>query len=288
MNVSDIFTEARTLSYSTSDQFSDDQLTIWLNFEYQYICDEIKKTNENYFYTRWYMDTVAYQNKYSFTLPTSSVASIQKILQMTIKYENDTYPAWATWTVYTAWTKITNVGKSYIANVNHTAWATFAWDSAKWVQIYENYSNCREVNFSNWDLQRYNENMPDAFIDRYGKAFTNDDPVFALTSTTNIMDFQIYPWPTETVKDWIKYEALKTIIDLTKTSVEADILIDRNYHRILVFALLPYIYQAKWMYNEQDFALQKFLDQREKMLSAITDRNFSATEVNTPSLTLLQ
>ena len=71
-------------------------MVTWLNFVYQEVCGAIKLMNENYFYVRGYIDTVPFQNTYTFALPTSTVKSVQKILQMTVKYQVDSYPAWVT------------------------------------------------------------------------------------------------------------------------------------------------------------------------------------------------
>lgn len=286
MNASDIFTQARKLAFVDSSQFPDAQMVVWLNFLYQELCGDIKKCNENYFYVRWYIDTVAYQNTYTFTLPTSSVISVQKILQMTVKYLADSYPAWTTWTSYLKWDKVVNTAtwKSYVANQDNTAWATFAGDAAKRVQIFEWYTEAREVNFWAGDVDRYNAETMNAFIDRYGRMTDINNPVYLLHSTSNQMQVSIYPYVESAIVQGIKYDGIATIIDLWATATEAEILIERNYHKVLVLWLLPYIYQARWMYNENIMATNNFMEAKRKMLSEITDRVFSATEVWNPNL----
>lgn len=290
MNVSDIFTEARKLAFVNATQFTDVQMTIWMNFLYQELCGEIKKLNENYFYVRGYIDTVPFQNTYSYALATSTVVTVQKILSLSVKYQADSYPIWVANTLYTKGTKVVNslTSKTYVANQDHTSWATFAGDILKWVQIYEWYNAAREINYSNGDVDNYNTDVLNAFIDRFGRAVDYGNPTYILNSTSNVMNLSIYPYVDSVIVQGIKYDGIATIKDLASTTVEADILIERNYHKCLVLGLIPYIYQSRWLNNERIDAQNNYEMYKTKMLSEITDRTFSATNVELPNLSILE
>lgn len=290
MNVSDIFTEARKLAFVNATQFTDPQMTIWMNFLYQELCWEIKKLNENYFYVRGYIDTVAFQNTYSYALATSTVVTVQKILSLSVKYQADAYPIWVTNTQYLKGDKVVNslTSKTYVANQDMTSWATFAGDIAKWVQIFEWYNTAREINYSTGDVDNYNTDVMNAFIDRFGRAVDYGNPTYILHSTSNQMDLSIYPYVDSVIVQGIKYDGIATIKDLASTTVEADILIERNYHKCLVLGLIPYIYQSRWLNNERIDAQNNYEMYKTKMLSEITDRTFSATNVELPNLSILE
>ena len=94
----------------------------------------------------------------------------------------------------------------------------------------------------------------------------------------------IYPYPEEVIKSGIKFDYLKTVVDLDYASTESEILIDRNHHRVLVLALLPYIYQAKGMLNEKQLAIADYKEARNVFLSQSSDRVQGSTTAQIPNL----
>lgn len=285
MNVASIIAEARALSYVNTTQVSDAQMLSWLNFENQEIYSEVLKLNEYYFYDSITMDTVPYQNKYTLTESTSTVSAFKKMLQVNIKYQPDNYQAWVTGTVYAKWDKVMNAWKTYIANTNHTAWATFNWDASKWVQIFENYMDTDETWFlDNMDNlnQSLVSNMPAVFSNSY--IYQAWKPKYFMATSWWVNSLYIYPYPTEAIVDWIKIYWVKSAPDLTLASTEDDILLEREYHRIFVFALLPYCWHARWMINEKNDAIAEYERRKALILSEITDRNMSPTLATLPNL----
>ena len=84
------------------------------------------------------------------------------------------------------------------------------------------------------DIEGWNAQTMNAFVDRYGKMIDINSPVYTLSSTSNQMIVGIYPYVEDTIKSGIKYDGIATIIDLASSSTEADILLERNYHKVLV------------------------------------------------------
>lgn len=121
MDVNAILDNARTLSYTNSNQLSNTNAIPLLNFIYNDITAEIREMNENYFYFTDYINTVAFQNGYNFTLPTSSVSAIQKLLQVSILFklpDLDTFTANYT---YNKGDKIQEAGLQYRAKADFTS-----------------------------------------------------------------------------------------------------------------------------------------------------------------------
>lgn len=406
MNVANIISEALVLWYAESTQFSwwTTQLLTWLNFEYQKLCGDLKIINENYFYGRGYFDCVPYQNQYDFSLATVSIVAPQKMLNVSIKYQADTYPAWSASSAYTIGDKVMNNGKTYICNSTHTAkatieylnlltlsaimvagetvtiqgitltataaggallpgqfaigisqaacaanlaalinggtgsastfvplsntnqsiftqseivasvtatndvqllssrsltlsetstvWSRWAETNGWFTQIYENYTSARPQALSITDIDSNNDSISNnPFIDAYWVGRGVGNPVYALTSSNaigggngNKMCLMIYPYPEEVIKSWIKFDYLKTIVDLEYTSTESEILIERAYHRVLVLALLPYIYQAKGMLNEKQLAIADYKEARNVFLAQSSDRVQGSTTAQIPNL----
>ena len=52
-------TQTSNLNYPLDNKAMSD-----INDVYHDFCNEVRKLNENYFYHRWYFDTIAYENKY--------------------------------------------------------------------------------------------------------------------------------------------------------------------------------------------------------------------------------
>lgn len=292
MDVPIILEQWRILGYIDSTQADDDQMIIWLNFVYKKFCAKVKAINENYFYDRLYFDTVAYQNKYEFALPTAIVAAPNKALNIAIKYQADTYTSWAASTVYALWDKVMNNGYAYVCSVAHTSGVSF--DATKFTRIYENYADAREVDYSS-NVNQYNDVSIDPFIDRYWSNISLYNPVFTLTSSNasgasagNKMVLNLYPAVQTVIKDGIQVDYLKTIIDLLKTTLEADVLVERDYHEVLVMGLLPYIFQRKGMRQERIDAIADYKALEDQVLAEITDRVQSSTTVQSPNLAAIE
>lgn len=89
---------------------------------YQELVDLKKSTSESFLHTQAFINTTIYNNEY--TLPTW-FEKVEKILLASILFAVPTYTAWAASTVYAAWDKCTNGGRSYICNLAHTSTASF-------------------------------------------------------------------------------------------------------------------------------------------------------------------
>lgn len=292
MDVSTILTQARTLWAIDSTQADDSTMTVWLNFVYKRLCSKIKAINENYFYGVYFFDSVPYQNQYEFVLPTASVVGTQKVLNVSVKYQWDTYTAWAASTAYALGDKVTYNGYSYVCSTAHTSSGSF--DSTKRTRVYEWYTDAREIDYSN-NVYQYEGNRSDPFIDKYWSYYRGTAPSFVLTSSNaswssvgNKLVLNIFPSIETVIKDAIKVDHIKSIIDLTSSTVEADILIERDYHEVLVAWLLPYIFQAKLMNSEKQLASQEYKDMEYEMLNAMSDRVQSPTTIQNPNLSLLE
>jgi hypothetical protein len=134
--------------------------------------------------------------------------------QISIKYTAPSYTAWATGTVYAIWDKVTSSWLAYVCNTANTAGANFAWDAAKWEQIYEWYIPCspRTIDF---DFQKEFNNA------------SQSAPVY-FYENNNLF---IYPRPKEVVKEWIYFDYIPSQATLTTTTDDTLIYIENKLEK---------------------------------------------------------
>ena len=225
---------------------------------YQDLLDEKKLINEDFIKKTSKIDTVIFKNKY--TLPTD----FEKMKQISIKYSVPTYDAWVTWTVYYVDDKVVNGWLSYISNVDHTAWATFAWDSTKWVQIYEWYIPCspRTLDF---DFQQDFNNISES------------SPVYFYENN----ELQIYPRPKEVVKEWIFFDYIPSETTLTTLTDDSLIKIEKKFYKAWVFWVALKYTNHMWKdWTTLDFEYQR---QVMKCQKRWRDRHYSPIAEELPS-----
>ena len=87
MQVSDIYSLARTLTYSDTSNMPDADAQKYLRLTYRDLINAIKaQVNEDFFYNEWTADTVASQREYTLPARTGSVDGCNKLLGVSVKY----------------------------------------------------------------------------------------------------------------------------------------------------------------------------------------------------------
>lgn len=88
MQVSDIYTLARTLTYTDSVQVPDATLAIFANLAYHDLENTIvSQVNEDYFYQEWTADTAIDQREYTLPVKAGTTAGVKKLLGVSVKYQ---------------------------------------------------------------------------------------------------------------------------------------------------------------------------------------------------------
>ncbi len=88
MDVSAIYTLARTLTYTDSTQMPDATLAIFANIVYHDLENCIvSQVNEDFFYQEWLADTVIDQREYTFPVKSGTTAGMKKLLGVSVKYK---------------------------------------------------------------------------------------------------------------------------------------------------------------------------------------------------------
>ena len=202
---------------------------------YEELIDQKKLINEDFIKKTSKIDTVAYKNQYS--LPTD----FERMTQISIKFTAPSYTARAAWTDYITWDKISNAWLAYISKTNHTAWATFSWDSANWEQIYEWYIPCtpRSVDF---DFQKdFN-------------SISESSPVYFYENN----NLNIYPRPKEVVKEWIYFDYIPAQPTLTTTTDDATIYIEKKLEKAwILWTAKRFVDHMKKDSSKLDFDYQR-------------------------------
>ncbi len=299
MNVQDIYNTAIKRTYtSNANYLFDANFLVDLNKIYHEVCAEIRKMNENYFYDRFFFDTVPFQNKYVINgvstnppHPTASTRSIQKLLNVSIKLQQSQYDDFQTSFFYNKWDKILRSadGFTYTANADFTSWGSFVWSD--WTQIYIGYKSVIEKSFTWFEIEGINFNNPNVFGTTFWNSYQNSIYIFG-QDRDGANDLQnalyIYPYPTESIKQGIKIECVSTETDLLLTSVERDLMIERNYHEVLVEGIMYLIYWTQGKLQEAQMQEQRYNARLKWVLEDMTDRTQSPNYVTNSSTFLLE
>ncbi len=87
MDVSAIYTLARTLTYTDSTQMPDATLQTFANIVYHDLENVIvSQVNEDFFYQEWTADTVVDQREYVYPVKSGTTAGLKKLLWVSVKY----------------------------------------------------------------------------------------------------------------------------------------------------------------------------------------------------------
>lgn len=88
MDVSALYSLARTLTYTDSNQMPDATLAIFANVVYHDLENTIvSQVNEDFFYQEWLTNTVIDQREYTFPVKAGTTAGLKKLLGVSLKYK---------------------------------------------------------------------------------------------------------------------------------------------------------------------------------------------------------
>lgn len=97
----------------------------------------------------------------------------------------------------------------------------------------------------------------------------------------------IYPTPTEAVADWLKMEAIVTLVDLTGSETESQIFPKntnlRDWHYVISLWMKPYIYQHMGQYQEKIDANNEFENELDRMVKSLRHRYTGVVDQELPS-----
>lgn len=254
--IADAYTEARCDSWNVDAanaiRYCDDI--------YQELIDEKKLINEDFVKKTSKIDTVVYANKYA--LPTD----FEKMSMISIKYSVPTYDARVSWNDYVIWDKVTNWWLAYVCWTANTAWATFSWDAAKRVQIYEWYQPCmpRTVDF---DLMQDFNNVSES------------SPVYFYENN----DLYIFPRPKSIVKEWIKFDYIPVEPTLTTSTADTTIKIEPKLRDARVAWTAMKFAKHMWKTDLKNELMADYIDWKNKCIERWTDRHYNAGREELPS-----
>lgn len=118
------------------------------------------------------------------------------------------------------------------------------------------------------------QSTAEEFIDTYATLQDQSNPVYIIQDKA----LRLYPAPTAVVTAWIKIEAIKKLLDLTSTTVEADIGIPREYHDMIILATRPWVFRHRQLANKAAEAQAEYEQARSMMLSKFTNFNTAPIE----------
>lgn len=118
------------------------------------------------------------------------------------------------------------------------------------------------------------QSTAEEFIDTYETLQDQWSPVFLIQDKA----LWIYPAPTAIVTAGIKIEAIKKLVDLTSTTVEANIWIPWEYHDMIILATRPWVFRHRWLANKAIEAQNEYEAARSMMLSKFTNFNTAPVE----------
>ena len=144
------------------------------------------------------------------------------------------------------------------------------WISVKYKSDDLEYKKLRSETLSNleYDLSWYELNQP------------SNDPFYIISDNSVF----IYPTPTESVTNWIIFYWIADPLDLTLTSTEDNIKIPLEYHDLLPLWMQQYYYRSRNMINEKNDAKIEYQNEKQRMLSDLTDRIITPLESVMPNL----
>jgi len=100
----------------------------------------------------------------------------------------------------------------------------------------------------------------------------------------------IYPSPSEVVANWIKVQAVITLVDLAVDWLENTIFPTnqelREYHYLLATWIKQYIYSSQWLINEKNDAINEFETELNRVIETIKDRTFAPVVAELPNTSL--
>lgn len=240
--------------------------------------EEINKLNENYFYKRWYLDAVKFQNKYDLPLQSGGTRAIKKINAVNILYQLPGYPDWIADNAYSKGAIVIYLGKQYIAKEDNQE-AVF--DPLQWEQIFSSYTTATDIAIDQANSEALNM-YPYAMLGDPSFLTLNDTPTLYpkfwhgqdrdLSKNTMQWCLYVFPYTAYDILQGIIIDGIATVSDLTTTSAEADIFLEPDYHSLLVQGRVWRAYKAAQKIDYATQAQAEYLQQKERVLSQITDR----------------
>lgn len=140
----------------------------------------------------------------------------------------------------------------------------------KYTSSQEHYTNVREQNINDleYDLDYYKEGQP------------KSDPFFYIADNSLF----IFPVVEEEVAEGMKMKANIRQYNLTTASAEADLLLSKEYHHIIVEGMKQYVYASRWLIQEKNEAIGSYIEKKDEMIGQLTDRTTSPTVGLLPNL----
>lgn len=112
---------------------------------------------------------------------------------------------------------------------------------------YTSTSEYVDIEFKDWDSLIETPEF-------YAENQSVDSPFAIVTDNTYI---HIFPTPTEAVTNGLIFEGAKKPYDLTLSSTDTDVLIDKRYHKTIAYMMLPAINFAKGYVDEKNDAVNQ-------------------------------
>lgn len=156
-----------------------------------------------------------------------------------------------------------------------------------------NWSKIVEVNkvfvkySSTWDFikaRRVNPAWLEYHPSYYSENWSKSDPFYYVQDNSVF----VYPYPTETINNWIEIFTINQPLDLDIASTEDDIKIPKRFHRLYFLWLKVHIYASLWKLNEKTDAINEYEMNKTKMLQQLKDRDQGELQENISNLTYLE
>ena len=121
-------------------------------------------------------------------------------------------------------------------------------------------------------------------LDSYRQYENIVDPFFVL-SDDYVM---VYPEPTESVIAGLKIYGHRTYDDLTISSVESGVGIPREFHALLAIGMKRYIFASRGMSSEERTAATEYAEEKDRMVTLLSEQNLAPIESTFPDLSHLE
>lgn len=133
-------------------------------------------------------------------------------------------------------------------------------------------------------LQYRDESSLNMDKDWYKDNTSDQDAFFYIADNS----YFIYPTPKEAVTNGIRLEVIHAPADLTVSTTEDNIELERQFHSIISLWLEIDIYKSQWKLNEANLAEQKYTLEADKMISKLKDRYDEPIDFIMPNLSLYE
>jgi len=136
---------------------------------------------------------------------------------------------------------------------------------------------------ADWDFKRA-KNTSEATMEMTPDWYeTNQSPETPLFTIADNSVF-IYPKPSINVTGGIRASVTTIPKDLLIDDTEDKIKLQRQYHKVLVYGIIPYIYTQRGMLNEAQLANWIYEQLKNDLVMKLSDRDLSPLETSLPDL----